>query len=116
MITAQATRKFQKTFGFSHSFKDLPLVLAYTFIGIYLLYFRGADGAAAAAAWRFPRHRKRRFWLFSFLNSVSLVEEWHVLTDSRKIVTRRGSVRYADKWNVTHILRSIQFQMMHRSV
>jgi len=64
-------------------------VLAYTFIGIYLL-----------------------FWLFSFLNSVSLVEEWRVLTDSRKIVTRRGSVRYADKWNVTHILRSIQFQMM----
>ena len=83
------TRKFQKSLGWTRDFKNLPMILAHLMKAAYLL-----------------------FWLFSFLNSVSLITEWRVLTDSRKIVSVKSSAGYSDSWSLRHILRSIQFQVM----
>ena len=85
----QAARKFEKTLGWRHSFQYFPWVLAWTFTGVYIAT-----------------------WLFGFLNSTSLIEEWQVLQDSRKIVLRGGTEGYQDAWTCRYVLRSLQFQVL----
>jgi len=84
-----AARKFQKTLGWRHSFAYLPWVLAHSVSGVYIA-----------------------FWLFGFLNSVSLIEQWRVLQESRKIVLRGDTEGYHDAWSCMHCLRSIQFSIL----
>ena len=43
---------------------------------------------------------------------MSLITEWRVLQQSRKIVSVKSSAGYSDSWSLRHILRSIQFQVM----
>ena len=39
---------------------------------------------------------------------MSLITEWRVLQQSRKIVSVKSSAGYSDSWSLRHILRSIQ--------